>query len=305
MVAMTNSVITIKGLSKSYGKAKVLKNFDLSVEKGHICGLIGPNGAGKTTIMKCLAGIILPDSGEMEFFGSAEDIQKNRARMSFMIEQPVISVSMTARDNLEYIRILRGYPDEKRIDEILDIVGLADTGKKYAGKFSLGMKQRLGIAVALAGSPDFLILDEPTNGLDPEGIVEMRELILKLNRENGITVLISSHILDELSKLATNYGFMDRGKIVKEISVEELEQNVRKCMIADVSNVRVLAAVLDEMNVKYEMISEKRAKIFEKMSVTLLAEKLSQKGCELIGLTEADESLESFFIDLIGGAKNG
>ena len=215
MVAMTNSVITIKGLSKSYRKAKVLKNFDLNVEKGHICGLIGPNGAGKTTIMKCLAGIILPDSGEMEFFGSAEDIQKNRARMSFMIEQPVISVSMTARDNLEYIRILRGYPDEKRIDEILDIVGLADTGKKYAGKFSLGMKQRLGIAAAIMEKPEMILLDEPTNALDEKGVAEICDLIRR-EKERGALIVIACHDADILEDLADEIYTIYEGKVERK-----------------------------------------------------------------------------------------
>ena len=301
-------VLKTKDLTKIYRRAKALSGVTMSIPKGSIYGLVGRNGAGKTTLMRVVCGLQSPSGGMYELYGVKyidRGISKVRSRMGAVIEKPAIYPDLSAKANLKAQYSMLGLPCDDSIDELLELVGLADTGKKYAGKFSLGMKQRLGIAVALAGSPDFLILDEPTNGLDPEGIVEMRELILKLNRGNGITVLISSHILDELSKLATNYGFMDRGKIVKEISVEELEQNVRKCMIADVSNVRVLAAVLDEMNVKYELISEKRAKIFEKMSVTLLAEKLSQKGCELIGLTEADESLESFFIDLIGGAKNG
>ena len=153
------------------------------MEQGHICGLIGPNGAGKTTIMKILAGFFFPTKGELELFGSPDNLDDSRARMSFMIEQPIIAGPMTARQNLEYIRCLRGYPDEKRIDEILDIVGLANTGKKRASKFSLGMKQRLGIGMALLPKPEIMVLDEPVNGLDPEGIVEVRQLIKRMQEE--------------------------------------------------------------------------------------------------------------------------
>lgn len=180
---MTNSVITMRGLSKSYKKAEVLHDFSLTVERGHICGLIGPNGAGKTTIMKILAGLMFQSRGELEFFDSPDDLENSRARMNFMIEQPIISGRMTACENLQYVRYLRGCPDEKRIDEILDIIGLSDTGKKKVNKFSLGMKQRLGIGMALLPKPEIMVLDEPVNGLDPEGIVEVRQLIKRMQEE--------------------------------------------------------------------------------------------------------------------------
>ena len=163
------------------------------------------------------------------------------------------------------------------------------------------MRQRLGIAIALVGDPDFLILDEPVNGLDPQGIVEIRELILKLNHEKQITVLISSHILDELSRLATHYGFIDKGRIIKEITANELENVCRKCVRVEVTNVKVLAVLLDELEIKYNIISDKTVDIFKKINVSKLVMLLSKRSCEVISMTERDENLESYFINLIGG----
>ena len=174
-------------------------------------------------------------------------------------------------------------------------------GKKKAGNFSLGMRQRLGIALALAGSPDFLILDEPINGLDPQGIIEMRELILKLNREQQITVLISSHILDELSRLATYYGFIDGGRILKEMSAEELEAACRKCVHVTVSDTKVLARVLEHMGVDYEIHSVREADVFAQLHISQLASALDKEHCELISVQERDESLESYYMSLVGG----
>ena len=197
-----------------------------------------------------------------------------------------------------------GVPSDDGIPELLNLVGLADTGKKKARNFSLGMKQRLGIAVALAGEPDFLVLDEPVNGLDPQGIIEIRELILKLNREKNITVLISSHILDELSKLATHYGFIDAGRIVKELSAQELEAACRKCVRLDVSDTKALARVLDGMGVGYQIWSDTLADVFAQVNLTKLTLALDKEGCELRSAQERDESLESYFVNLVGGGSN-
>ena len=175
---------------------------------------------------------------------------------------------------------------------------------KKAKNFSLGMRQRLAIAIALVGKPEFLILDEPTNGLDPQGIIEIRELILKLNREHQITVLISSHILDELSKIATYYGFIDNGHIVKEISASEIENACRKCMRVEVSNTQTLAHILDKMNVEYEILSAKQANVFAKFSISEIALALETEGGELISMQEHDETLESYYVSLVGGKKN-
>ncbi len=286
-----------------------LSSMTMSVPKGSVYGLVGLNGAGKTTLMRVICGLQNPSSGYYELYGiknSEKKICQMRSRVGAVIEKPAFYPNLTARKNIEAQYAMLGVPIDDSVDELLELVGLTNTGGKKAGKFSLGMKQRLGIAIALAGNPDLLILDEPINGLDPEGIVDIRELILKLNKEKGVTVIISSHILSELSLLATHYGFVNKGKIIREISAEELEKQVRKCMIAEVTDTRALARVLDTMKIEFEIISDSKAKIFEKMSVTLLSEQLSAQGCELLGLTEADESLEGYFLDLVGGgAKNG
>ena len=200
---MGNTVIEVKKLEKQYGKQKVVQDLSFRIEEGMICGLIGPNGAGKNKIMKMMGGLVLPTGGEMELFGGSteKELAKARSRISFMIETPYAKEKLTARENLEKQRIQKGIPDKKRVDEVLKLVGLEHTGKKFVKNFSLGMRQRLGIANALLSKPEIMILDEPTNGLDPEGIVEIRELLLKLNRQEHITILISSHILSELLSL--------------------------------------------------------------------------------------------------------
>ena len=221
--------------------------------------------------------------------------------MGAVVETPSIYLDMTAEDNLkEQYRII-GLPSFDDIPELLRLVGLENTGKKKAKNFSLGMKQRLGIAIALAGSPDFLILDEPVNGLDPQGIIEMRELILKLNRERQITFLISSHILDELSRLATHYGFIDSGHMVKEMSAKELDSACRKCIRVQVSDIRALARVLDEMGIEYNIFSDTMADIFAKVNISKLTLALAEQECDVISLTEREESLESLYVNLIGG----
>ncbi len=221
-----------------------------------------------------------------------------------IVETPSIYMDLTAVDNLkEQYRIL-GLPSYDDIPNLLKLVGLENTGNKKAKNFSLGMRQRLGIAIALAGDPDFLVLDEPVNGLDPQGIIEIRELILKLNREHQITVLISSHILDELSRLATHYGFIDGGRMVKEISAAELETACRKCIRLEVTNTNTLARVLDGMKIDYNIISDKAADVFAKINVSKLTAALSKENCEVISMQERDESLESYYVSLVGGKNN-
>lgn len=216
-------VLSTDNLVKSYGQARALSGLSMHVPKGAIYGIVGRNGAGKTTLIRLICGLQRPTSGTYSIYGrefTSRDIRLSRRRMGAVVETPSIYLDMSARENLRQQYRVLGLPSFEGIDELLALVGLADTGKKKARNFSLGMKQRLGIAVALCGEPDFLILDEPVNGLDPEGIIEMRELILRLNRERQITVLISSHILDELARLATHYGFIDGGRMVREMSAE-------------------------------------------------------------------------------------
>lgn len=300
-------VLRTNALSKNYAAFKALDGLSMNVPKGAIYGFVGRNGAGKTTLIRLICGLQKPTSGEYTLYGrknTDKSIAKSRRRMGAVVETPSIYLDMTAEDNLKQQYRNLGLPSFDGIKEILGFVGLENTGKKKAKNFSLGMRQRLGIAIALAGDPDFLVLDEPVNGLDPQGIIEMRELILKLNRERQITILISSHILDELSKLATHYGFIDNGRIVKEISADELEASCRKCVRLEVSDVRILARVLDEMQIEYNILSDTKADVFAKINISKLAIALSKENCEVISMNEHDESLESYFIGLVGGGKN-
>ena len=297
-------VLTTDRLSKQYGRFKALDNLTMRVPKGAIYGMIGKNGAGKTTLIRLICGLQAPTSGKYELYGTSGDsrsIVRARRRMGAVVETPSIYLDMTAEDNLkEQYRVL-GLPSFEGIPELLKLVGLADTGKKKARNFSLGMKQRLGIAVALAGDPDFLVLDEPVNGLDPQGIIEIRELILKLNRERQITVLISSHILDELSRLATHYGFIDGGRMLKEVSAAELEAACRKCMRLTVTDAKALVRVLDVMGVEYKVLPDEQADVYAKLNVSQLTLALAKEGCEVLSIEERDESLESYFVNLVGG----
>lgn len=280
----------------------------MNVPKGAIYGFVGKNGAGKTTLIRLICGLQRPTNGDFELYGirnTDRTISKSRRRMGAVVETPSIYLDMTARDNLKQQYRFLGAPSFDGIDELLKLVGLENTGKKKARNFSLGMKQRLGIAVALCGNPDFLVLDEPINGLDPQGIIEIRELILKLNREQQITVLISSHILDELSRLATHFGFIDSGRIVKEMSAGELEAALRKCVRMRVSDTKALARVLDGMNVEYKILDNTTADVYAKPNFTHLAMELSKENCEVISMEEHDENLESFYVDLVGGINRG
>lgn len=300
-------ILTTNALSKQYKQFKALNGLSMHVPKGSIYGFVGKNGAGKTTLIRLICGLQKPTAGSYTLYGidnSNKNIVKSRRRMGAVVETPSIYMEMTAEDNLKAQYRILGLPSFDGIPELLKLVGLENTGKKKAKNFSLGMKQRLGIAIALAGDPDFLVLDEPTNGLDPQGIIEMRELILKLNRERQITVLISSHILDELSRLATHYGIIDGGRMVKELSAEELEAACRKCMRVEVTDVKALVRVLDTMKVDYKVLSDTQADIFAKLNISQLTMALAQEGCELLSLQEKDESLESYYVSLVGGGKH-
>lgn len=296
-------VLETNQLCKHYGRFKALDRLDMHVPKGAIYGLVGKNGAGKTTLIRIISGLQEPSSGDYSLYGkkNCSRMMSARRRMGAVVETPAIYMDLTAEENLRIQYRVLGLPSYDDIPELLKLVGLEKTGRKKAGNFSLGMKQRLGIAVALAGDPDFLVLDEPVNGLDPQGIIEIRELILKLNREKQITVLISSHILDELSRIASHYGFVDQGHMVREISAKELESACRKCQRAVVSNVQALAMVLESMNAEFEIVSSTQADIYTPISIGKLAASLAEQGCELIALQERDESLESFYVNLLGG----
>lgn len=300
-------VLVANVLSKEYGHCKALDELSMRVPKGAIYGFVGKNGAGKTTLIRLICGLQTPTSGEYSLYGiDSRDrvIAKSRRRMGAVVETPAIYLDMTAEENLKEQYYILGLPSFEGIPELLELVGLEKAGKKKAKNFSLGMKQRLGIAVALAGNPDFLVLDEPINGLDPQGIIEIRELILKLNRERQITVLISSHILDELSKLATHYGFIDGGRMVKEVSAADLEAACRKCVRIEVTSTQALVRVLDRMGIEYKILSGNQADIYAKVNISELTLALVKEKCELISLQEHDETLESYYVGLVGGDGN-
>lgn len=299
-------VLTTTDLSKDYHKFKALNALSMHIPQGAIYGFVGKNGAGKTTLIRLICGLQTPTDGEYSLFGidsKDKNIVKARRRMGAVVETPSIYLDMTAEENLKEQYRIVGMPSFDGIPDLLNLVGLQNAGKKKASNFSLGMKQRLGIAIALAGNPDFIVLDEPTNGLDPQGIIEMRELILKLNREYGITFLISSHILDELARLATHYGFIDKGCLVKEISAAELEASCRKCVRVKVSDTKILASVLDKLGMEYNVTSDNTADIYGNIKLSKLAAALADNNCDLISSHEIDESLETYFINLVGGGK--
>ena len=300
-------VLKTNNICKQYRNYKALNGLTMNVPKGSIYGFVGRNGAGKTTLIRMICGIQFPTSGGFELYGvnnSDNKISEIRRRIGAVVETPSVITYLTARENLEIQYDIMGLPDYSDIDQLLELVGLNNTGSKLVKNFSLGMRQRLGIAVSLCGSPDFLVLDEPINGLDPQGIIEMRELILKLNREKNITILISSHILDELSKIATHYGFINNGQIVREMSAEELQNECRKCIRIKVTDTSVLTRVLDEMGMDYKVIDKENADIYGSPDITDLALSLWEEKCRIITASEHDEDLEGFFISLVGGGSN-
>lgn len=302
-----DNVLTTTALSKQYKHTKALDQLSMHVPRGAIYGFVGRNGSGKTTLIRLLCGLQAPTSGSFRLYdveNASAGIHLARRRLGAVIETPSFYHHLSAADNLcQQYRIL-GLPRFADIPDLLRLVGLSDTGHKKAGNFSLGMKQRLGIAMALAGHPDFLVLDEPTNGLDPQGIIEIRELILRLNREEGITVLISSHILDELSRLATHYGIIDGGRMVKELSAAELDANCRKALRVRVSDIRALTRVLDARGLDYAVANDHSADIYAELSVSDLVHALDAENCALLSAETRDESPESYFISLVGGERH-
>lgn len=297
-------ILETEGLCKSYGHFQALRDLSMHVPKGSIYGFVGKNGAGKTTLIRLICGLQLPTAGSYRLYGTestAREITKTRKRMGAVVETPAIYYDMTAVENIRQQYRVLGRPGKAGVLELLELVGLGGTGKKKARNFSLGMRQRLGIAVALAGDPDFLVLDEPVNGLDPQGIVEIRELILRLNRERNITVLISSHILDELSRLATHYGFIDRGSMLQEISAKDLENVCRKCVRVTVSDINALVQVLDSMGMEHIIRSDTAADVYGTVDITELTLALAEKNCKVAAIQEQDETLENYYINLVGG----
>ncbi len=292
----------LEGLTKTFGKKTAVDNFSLKIEKGHICGLIGPNGAGKTTIMRMMAALTEPDSGEMKFFGST-NLDEARSRMSFIIEEPYMEHSMTARENMQYLRFIRGVADESRIDMLLDFVGLKDVGKKKVGKFSLGMRQRLGIAMSLLAKPEFMVLDEPINGLDPEGIIDVRKMLLKLTEEEKITILISSHILKELSELCTDYAIVNHGKLIEKLSHEELLLKTKTFIGLRTNDIGRTCTVLEgSLGIRnYKVSPENEIMIYERLEdLERISSIVTQNNLTITKINVEGESLEDYYIGKVG-----
>ena len=297
-----DNLLSVNGLCKDYGKAHVLKNVTLDIPSGSIFGLVGRNGAGKTTLMRIITGLAKPTSGTYSISGISSDdknILNVRRRIGSIIESPAVYKNMSAYDNIKLQYINLGMTSFDDIPDLLELVDLKGTGKKKAGKFSLGMKQRLGIAVALCGKPDILILDEPINGLDPQGIIQMREILLKINKERHTTILISSHILEELSKLATHYAFIENGEILQTLSSSELMSRVKKSSRLKVSSVDPLCPVFDSENIDYKLEGEDTVDIFSDMTASHIASLAERAGVEILSITENNESLEGYFMNLV------
>ena len=275
----------------------------MHVPKDSVYGLIGRNGAGKTTLMRLLTGVQRESGGSYSLFGvdkNSPEIKKERRRIGAMIESPSIFLDLSAEENLKMQYRILGLPSFSSIPEILDLVGLSDTGKKKVSSFSFGMKERLGIAMALAGHPDILILDEPINGLDPEAIVEMRELIIRLNREMHMTIIVSSHILDELSKVATYYGFLDDGVMVKEISAEEMAKECRKAIRIKVESLEKAALALSLSGWEYSVVDDDTLDVYGEIKIKDVVDCLNDSG--IIDVDKRNENLEGYFISTVGGS---
>lgn len=301
---MSDIIVDVRNLNKQYGTQMALDSVSFQIKKGSIVGLIGPNGAGKTTIMKIMGGLAFPTGGELEMYGATDEKGLNhaRTRMSFMIETPYEKEKMTAHENLEKQRLQKGIPDKGRIDEVLKIVNLQDTGKKIVKNFSLGMRQRLGLANALMGKPEFMVLDEPINGLDPEGIVEIRELFRKLNKEDEITMVISSHILSELSLLCTDYIFINHGQIKGVFTADELRAACSEYYHINTDNNEKASAILTkECGIKtVEVLEDGSLRIYEKLDeIRDISRTLYENGIIPVELSRNEVNLEDYYMRMV------
>ena len=297
-------VLRTKNISKRYRDTYALKNISIEIKRGEIYGLIGLNGAGKSTFMRTVMGLISLNTGEVELFGKTGEkgLAHGRKRIGQSIETPALYPNMTAVENLEVHRIMSGVSDKSIVKKTLEIVGLGFTGKKKAKNFSLGMKQRLALAISLITNPEFLILDEPTNGLDPEGIIEIRELLRRFAKERGLTILLSSHLLDELSQIATHYGIIDKGRLVKQLSAEELEIESRRYVkIITNDSTKAIALLKEHFGITdFQTISAKEIRIFEQTDNTgAMNTLLVRNGIIVESIGAADQRLEDYFVNLI------
>lgn len=306
---MKKVVLKTYNITKKYGEQLAVDNVNMTIKKGDIYGFIGQNGAGKTTLIRLITGLIHKSGGEIELLGANEENELNKVRtmVGSLIESPSLYTNMTARENLEVSRLVRNIPGKKCIDEVLELVGLKDVEKKKVKNFSLGMRQRLGIANALMGNPKLLILDEPINGLDPMGIVEIRELLKKINKEKDMTILISSHILSELSELATTYGIISNGKLIEEITAKQLSEKCRQYIDLKVDDTARAVILLErELGISdYEVLEDSNIKVFSNLdNVGEVNSLLSRSGIIVESISVKGENLEEYFMNKVGGVLN-
>jgi ABC-2 type transport system ATP-binding protein len=304
---MHMTVLKTQNLTKRYNGKAAVDNVSLTVDKGDIFGLIGQNGAGKTTLMRLVTSLAYPDSGVIELFGQSSPTGLNsaRTRIGCVVEMPALYQNLTAVQNLEYYRIQRGIPDKGVVQKSLETVSLTDTGKKKFKNFSLGMKQRLGLALAILNNPDFIILDEPINGLDPTGIIEMRDMMKRLN-EQGITILISSHILTELSQVATKYAIIHNGRLVKNITNEQLREECKRALAIKVDNAPKAAVILETaLNTRaFKQVSANELRLYDYLdNPAEVTFQLGQGGIRVASIHEVGDSLEDYYMKITGGDK--
>lgn len=303
---MDEMVVRTQGLTKAYGKVKALDDVGIEIPRGEIYGLVGQNGAGKTTLIRLLTGLARPTAGTMELFGATgASVVAQRSRIGALIEAPALSLDLTARQNLEALRIQRGLAGKHWTDEALEVVGLTDTGKKPAGKFSLGMRQRLGLAVALLGRPELLILDEPVNGLDPTWMTRVREDLVRRAHEDGTTILISSHLLAELDLFATRYGFIHHGRLVRQLTAGELHEQCQRTLRIRVDDAPRAATVLEEeLGIRnYRLTDGQGLQLTDHLDAAAkINSALVGAGVQVSALEVRGASLEEYFTDLVKGA---
>jgi ABC-2 type transport system ATP-binding protein len=306
---LTEIILKTNEITRRYKGFNALHNVSITLEPGKIYGLIGPNGAGKSTLMRIIAGLSYPTSGSLELFGqsSPRGIQAERKRIGCMIESPSLVMNMTAKENMKSHRMMRGIPNVEIEDELLQLVGLADTGEKKVKNFSLGMKQRLGIAISLINNPELLILDEPINGLDPIGVIEVRNLLIKLCEEKHITILISSHNLPELFQVATDYIIIHNGEIKQTLTLEQLENRCQRHILIECEEPEKLLGILEtELNTtNFKVLPDKTIKLYDfvdekkKVAQTLFNHDIIATNFSVEG-----DTLENYFISVIGGEQN-
>ncbi len=304
---MNDYVIETKQVTKSYGSFLALDHVNIQVKRGSIYGLVGDNGAGKSTLLKLLAGHIYPTEGEIRLFGRYEEkeLEHARKKLGCMIEQPGFFPNMTVEQTLKYYCIQKGIPDRKKVDEMINLTGIAEKRNSRCKNLSLGQKQRLGLAIAMIGEPQLLLLDEPINGLDPSGIIELRNLFHRLNEQKNITILLSSHILSELQQIATTYGFLSKGMLIEEISAEALHERCSDCIEITISDVEEYSVLLEKTFPKetFKVLPENNIRIYKPKAQAEVYSKLaSDHGIYITGMRTIQSSLEDYYMELKKGS---